>query len=137
MDRMTLSACGNGRMTMLRHGLIGALLLLAVPAAGAADKAPAPNLGHAVSFLGGRRINRKQTYAQIEGFRPLTLDLYQPKPKQTPRPAIVFVHGGGWVGGDARHLDGFDDLPALLAGLAAKNYVVASVNYRLAGEEIG
>jgi len=121
---------------MLRHSLIGALLLLAVPAAGAADKAPAPSLGQTVSFPGGVAVHRDLVYAQIEGFRPLTLDLYQPasKPKQAPRPAIIFVHGGAWAGGDARHLDGFDDLPGLLAGLAAKNYVVASVNYRLAGE---
>jgi acetyl esterase/lipase len=121
---------------MLRQGLIGALLLLTATMAGAADKAPAPNLGQIVSFPGGVAVHRDLVYAQIEGFRPLTLDLYQPpiKPKQTPRPAIVFVHGGGWVSGDARHLDGFDDLPGLLAGLAAKNYVVASVNYRLASE---
>ena len=75
-------------------------------------------------------------YGQIDGFRPLTLDLYQipPKPKETARPAILFVHGGLWTKGDARHAAGFDDFPGLLASLAAKDYVVASVNYRLAGE---
>ena len=75
-------------------------------------------------------------YAQVDGFRPLTLDLYQlpPKAKEPSRPAIVFVHGGLWSKGDARHETGFDDLPGMLAALAAKNYVVVSVNYRLAGE---
>ena len=75
-------------------------------------------------------------YAQIDGFRPLTLDLYQTpaKPKEPPRPAILFVHGGLWTKGDARHAAGFDDLPGVLAALAAKDYVVASVNYRLTGE---
>jgi acetyl esterase/lipase len=44
------------------------------------------------------------------------------------------VHGGGWSGGDAREGGGFDDFPALLASLAAQNYVVASIDYRLSGE---
>jgi acetyl esterase/lipase len=46
----------------------------------------------------------------------------------------VFVHGGLWDKGDARHWAGVDDFPGMLAALAAKNYVVVSVNYRLAGE---
>lgn len=81
-------------------------------------------------------VSPNLTYAQIDGFRPLTLDLYQipAKPKEAPRPAILFVHGGLWTKGDARHVAGFDDLPGMLATLAAKNYVVASINYRLAGE---
>lgn len=77
-----------------------------------------------------------QAFARLDGYRPLMLDLYQipSKPKDAPRPLIVFVHGGSWLQGDARHAAGFDDFPALLASLAAKNYVVASVNYRLAHE---
>ena len=81
-------------------------------------------------------VSPNLVYAQIAGFRPLTLDLYQipAKSKETARPAILFVHGGLWTKGDARHVPGFDDFPGFLASLAAKNYVVASVNYRLAGE---
>jgi acetyl esterase/lipase len=81
-------------------------------------------------------VSRDLVYGQIDGFRPLTLDLYQipSKPKETVRPAILFVHGGLWTKGDARHAAGFDDFPGLLASLAAKDYVVASINYRLAGE---
>ncbi len=81
--------------------------------------------------------NLNLVYAQVDGFRPLMLDLYQMPAKAKgapPRPAILFVHGGLWTKGDSRHAAGFDDFPNLLASLAAKNYVVASVNYRLAGE---
>lgn len=78
------------------------------------------------------------TYAQPLGYRPLQLDLYLPSP-DTPRPAqgyplVVFVHGGAWMMGD-RHLNGaITDFPGVLASLAARGYVVASVSYRLSGE---
>lgn len=122
---------------MMRLGLLSALFALAaLSMAAAADKTPPPDLTQAISFPGGVGAHPGLTYSALEGFRPLTLDLYQvpPKAKETPRPAILFVHGGNWVSGDARHQTGFDDFPATLAALAAKGYVVASVNYRLAGE---
>ncbi len=97
---------------------------------------PAPNLDQSIAFPGGVIASPGIAYARIEGFRPLMLDLYQvpPKPKEPARPAILFVHGGFWASGDARSAGGFDDFPGTLAALAAKGYVVASVNYRLAGE---
>jgi acetyl esterase/lipase len=73
------------------------------------------------------------TYSVIPGFRPLVLDLYQPEGR-TPRPLIVFVHGGGWVGGNTRHSGALADFPAAVAELAAEGFVVASVEYRLSGE---
>ena len=77
-------------------------------------------------------------YSSPTGYRPLTLDLYLP-PRSLPKPAagfplIVFIHGGGWLGGDARHCGPFVDFPDVLAKLAARGYVVASVTYRLSGE---
>ena len=121
---------------MLRKGLLSALFALAAWPAAAADKPAPPTLNQAVAFAGGVTAERDLSYAAMDGFRPLTLDLYQvpSKPKEPPRPAILFVHGGGWASGDARHLNGFDDFPATLAALAAKGYVVASANYRLSGE---
>ena len=128
-------------MTVMRTGfLLAALALLctATPgsAAGKAPLPPPPDLGQPVVFPAGVLVSPNLVYTQIDGFRPLTLDLYQIplKAKETPRPAILFVHGGLWSKGDARHAPGFDDFPGFLASLAAKNYVVASINYRLAGE---
>jgi acetyl esterase/lipase len=74
------------------------------------------------------------TYATLPGFRPLTLDLYTPRPSDMPRPLVVFVHGGSWDSGDSRHAAPFSDFPRALAALAAQGYVVASVNYRLSQE---
>ena len=77
-------------------------------------------------------------YAVLPGYRPLTLDLYLPSetmPSPTEGfPLIVFVHGGAWMGGHSRHAGAIDGFPHYLAGLAARGYVVASVNYRLSGE---
>ena len=76
------------------------------------------------------------TYSTVEGFRPLTLDLYLPSrgSADPPRPLIVFVHGGAWKGGHSRQSGAFEDWPKTLASLAAQGNVVSSVNYRLSGE---
>ena len=73
------------------------------------------------------------TYSVLPGFRPLVLDLYLPS-STTAQPLILFVHGGGWVGGNTRHSGALADFPGALAQLAAEGFVVASVEYRLVGE---
>jgi acetyl esterase/lipase len=86
-----------------------------------------------IGFSGGVTMT-EMVYRSLPGFRPLTLDLYQTSEKSFPRPGLIFVHGGNWNSGDARHSGTFGDFPGLLASLAARGYVVASVNYRLSGE---
>ena len=76
----------------------------------------------------------EMVYSELKGFRPLTLDLYLPEGKSFPRPGLIFVHGGGWNSGDSRHAGTFGDFPGLLASLAARGMVVASINNRLSGE---
>lgn len=77
-------------------------------------------------------------YARLSGFRPLVLDLYLPPASlHVPErgfPTVVFIHGGGWITGDKRHAGWFNDFPRVLAALAARGYVVASVSYRLSSE---
>ena len=75
-------------------------------------------------------------YASPAGFRPLTLDLYLPVQRRRPLPTIVFVHGGGWTGGHSRQAGAFENWPRVLASIAARGYVVASVNYRLSSEAV-
>ncbi len=61
------------------------------------------------------------------------LDLYVPKtPKgDKPLPVVVFIHGGGWQGGDKR--GGFGTVrPLVMTG----EYVGVSVGYRLTDEAI-
>lgn len=91
-----------------------------------------------VAFAGGVIGLPDLVYSQPAGFRPLTLDVYLPprslKPPKGGFPLILHVHGGGWVSGHSRHSGALTDFPAVLASLAARGYVVASLNYRLSGE---
>jgi len=79
-------------------------------------------------------------YSEPPGFRPLALDLYLPaetvEPPADGFPLVVFIHGGGWMRGDPRRNGAFVDFPGVLASLAARGYVVASIEYRLSGEAI-
>lgn len=64
-------------------------------------------------------------YATVNG-QPLSLDLYQPSKKGLPMPGIIVVHGGSWKSGRR------EELSDLNRYLAARGYLVASVDYRLA-----
>lgn len=66
---------------------------------------------------------------------PLLLDLYLPPgPAATPRPLVVYIHGGLWTDGSRRTSGAFANWPLALAAIAARGYVVASVDYRRASE---
>jgi acetyl esterase/lipase len=54
----------------------------------------------------------------------LLLDLYRPVEFAAPVPTVVFVHGGGWKGGDKRSA-------RKLAWLVPHGFAIASINYRL------
>ncbi len=62
------------------------------------------------------------------GERALLLDVFLPKEGAGPFPAVVYVHGGGWSGGNksAFHRQA--------AHMATKGFVGACIQYRLSGE---
>jgi acetyl esterase/lipase len=64
------------------------------------------------------------------------LDLAVPKDRSGPkRPAIVVIHGGGWIEGDKSSFSTDDAArPANILGFAKLGYVAATINYRLTGE---
>lgn len=67
-------------------------------------------------------------YARI-GDRALHINLTLPSSDTTkPRPAVIWVHGGGWSGGDYR-MD-----PSAEFGLTKAGFVTGTVEYRLSGE---
>ncbi len=67
------------------------------------------------------------TFAKY-GERELQLDLYRPKERKQPLPAIVCIHGGGWVKGDR------SSMTNLAQALAARGFVTVTISYRLSGE---
>jgi len=56
----------------------------------------------------------------------LTLDVFRPGYEHGPLPGVLVVHGGSWQNGNSR------EFVALNGYLAARDYLVFSVNYRLA-----
>jgi para-nitrobenzyl esterase len=58
---------------------------------------------------------------------PLRLDAYIPDNNQVKRPAIVFIHGGGFIGGSKRQTQ----LVNLCKYFASRGWVTFSVDYRL------
>lgn len=87
-----------------------------------------------VRFPGGVVAMPQVEIANLDGYRPVRMDLYAPSRRAGPRPAVLWVHGGGWSRGDARTSGAYADWPKVLASLAARGFVVASVDYRLSGE---
>jgi acetyl esterase/lipase len=55
-----------------------------------------------------------------------TLDLYRHRDHPSPAPSLVYVHGGGWTGGDPRRASRL-----LLHHLARRGWVVAAIRYPL------
>jgi len=60
-----------------------------------------------------------------EGGESLLLDIYAPKDLKKPAPTIVFIHGGGWSGGNKEEYKVYN------IDFAKRGYVTASINYRL------
>jgi acetyl esterase/lipase len=108
--------------------MLGALLAIA---AGVATGADDPLMRQA-----GTREYRPpkatvETLPNVEigqgGGRKILAAVFRPRAaSDQPRPAVVFIHGGGWNSG--QHYNTFG------AWLAERGYVVASVGYRLSTE---
>jgi acetyl esterase/lipase len=78
--------------------------------------------------LNGVLVERDVEYGRA-GDRPLLLDVYRPAtPADAPVPALMFIHGGGWAGGDKR------DYQYYTAKFAQRGYVCVSIGYRFVRE---
>ena len=66
-------------------------------------------------------------YGNVGG-RALLLNLYTPEKIDQPAPGLIFIHGGGWSGGDRT------DYTYYTVRYAKRGYVVATISYRMTGE---
>jgi acetyl esterase/lipase len=60
------------------------------------------------------------------------LDLYVPEKTSRPTPLVVYVHGGGWSGGNKSELTSQKGWDTLLS----KGFAVATINYTLSGTAV-
>jgi acetyl esterase/lipase len=67
-------------------------------------------------------------YCVTEGGVILNMDLYHPLTAAGPVPVVIYIHGGGWTGGDKSDGAGMLFTPPL----RENGYLVAAINYRLA-----
>lgn len=75
------------------------------------------------------QVKSNIVYANLNGKRPLHLDVFFPKKnRKKKRPAILLIHGGGWTTGSKENL-----IP-MAQQLAKKGYVTVTVEYRLSAE---
>jgi acetyl esterase/lipase len=104
-------------MTRKYLGLAGLVLLSAALAASAQQA-----LAQAPSLPEGTKLLRDLAYVP-GGHERQKLDLYLPAKAEGKLPVVVWVHGGGWEGGNK------DRCPAV--PFVPRGYAVASLNYRL------
>jgi acetyl esterase/lipase len=142
-DRAGGRAAACSRSAVLAAGLA---VLFTIAAGSASAGPPVADVGAStfradvfprstVAFPGGVVATPNVEYANLSGFRPLLLDIYRAAARvDGPRPLVIYIHGGGWRHGDSRTTGAFRNFPAVLASLAARGYVVASIDYRLSGE---
>jgi acetyl esterase/lipase len=86
-----------------------------------------------IDFPQGVKAWRDVTYQTVPGYRPQVIDVYVPA-TAGPHPLILYIHGGGWMGGHTRQSGALADFPKVLAALAAEGFTVASLEYRLSAE---
>jgi len=60
------------------------------------------------------------------GGRDLHAEIAYPKNATTPMPAVIYIHGGGWIGGSHKN--------SPIQGLARAGFFAASIEYRLSNE---
>jgi acetyl esterase/lipase len=115
--------------------LAGAPAAFAQPATGrinTADYFATKDYSQTVTFPNGVTMTQV-TYSALNGYRPLMMDVYKP-PGNGVHPGLMFIHGGNWRFGTLRNNTPYGDFPGLLAQIAARGYVVTSVQYRLSEE---
>ena len=75
----------------------------------------------------GTIIHSNIAYAE-DTLKRHTLDLYLPPHDNNPHPLLIWIHGGGWRGGNK--YNDMDYMTSTLKAFFEKGYAVASIEYR-------
>ncbi len=80
------------------------------------------------SILLASNVSFQKDVAYLGPDRAEKMDVYTPKgASSTPRPAVLWIHGGGWVGGNKLS----KREKTICKSLAEEGYVAFSIDYRL------
>lgn len=109
--------------TCLIASVVGLLSLVASPASAQPRDRVLDAAALAADFVAVPDI----VYMRASGYES-KLDVHRPRATTTPRPTVIVIHGGGWVGG-SKEGSMLAVLPYLAMGFAAVN-----VEYRMAAE---
>ncbi|GIW05370.1 MAG: hypothetical protein KatS3mg060_0175 [Dehalococcoidia bacterium] len=112
-----------------RAAIVLVLTLLGLVIAGIAPSGAAPPAGPRDSVAVTRNIRYGEA-PTAAGMKALLADLYQPSGGSVSRPAVILVHGGGFVQGDKTNPQWVQHCRSL----ATRGYVCLSINYRLEGD---
>lgn len=95
------------------------------------DWPPPPFLAPAPPLVGQDGVRRFDglTYARTPGYRPRLLDAQIPASEQ-PVPAVVWIHGGGWLDGDRRYPPPTVPVELLYGSILRAGLAVVSIDYR-------
>lgn len=120
-DMRSLYITGFGGLYRQRMNAYGCMPEPAVSATNGNTKRPATTVPESVT------PHLNVVYGQT-GTRKLLADIFVPKTGKGPFPAVVVVHGGGWMHGDKTKFR------ALAVALCERGYVTMAVGYRLGHE---
>ena len=104
--------------------LVLVVLLALAPQAWGGDKVSATE-GWAATLFSRYSVRTDITYLVADNWES-KLDVYRPRQATSPTPTVIYIHGGGWVGGN-KNVRPLYFLPYLEMGWA-----VVNVAYRLA-----
>lgn len=136
--------CGNMKRKKLRNkkilGVLGAGLLVcagfviadrvieesptAAPIIGSAIYSPPPNIAEVSSHV---EVVKDVRYHESDN---AFMDFYYPKDATGPLPVVLWIHGGGFIGGSKDSRQNYGMV------LANGGYLVANINYALAPEQL-
>ncbi|MCE3075649.1 alpha/beta hydrolase [Chryseobacterium gwangjuense] len=87
-------------------------------------------------FLPEKTIVSENITYKTNNEKPLLLDIYKPKNSSSEKlPVLIYVHGGGWVGGEKTiHADTY--IENTILKLVERNYAVISIEYTLVNETV-
>ena len=115
----------------LRHRMRRHLVTTLALASACLGVVASPTIAHAADSDTNSAYTTYSTYSNVSyaSAQSEIFDLYVPKGARKSVPVVVYVHGGGWGGGDKAELRALPEWDSLLS----HGFAVASVNYTLSG----